>query len=141
MGYNVLDLFQGVATLFAVEPKVALARLGLMACGLLLVYLGVRGTLEPLLTVTQFEITPVVARIARPIVLKLSTYEVACVFGVPLPWLADPAHLHREQRMPPIPGREITVYRFDPYLGESVWGATARITLDLLALWRAFGRE
>jgi 8-oxo-dGTP pyrophosphatase MutT (NUDIX family) len=101
----------------------------------------VLGTLEPLLTVTQFEITPVVARIARPIVLELSTYEVACVFGVPLPWLADPAHLHREQRMPPIPGREITVYRFDPYLGETVWGATARITLDLLALWRAFGRE
>jgi 8-oxo-dGTP pyrophosphatase MutT (NUDIX family) len=96
------------------------------------------GTLEPLLTVTQFEITPVVGRIPWPCPLRLNTREVACAFGVPLTWLADPAHLHREQRLPPIPGREIMVFSFDPYLGETVWGATARITLDLIFLWRGF---
>jgi 8-oxo-dGTP pyrophosphatase MutT (NUDIX family) len=96
------------------------------------------GTLGALLTVTQFEVTPVIGRIAWPCPLRLNTHEVACAFGVPLDWLADPAHVHRQQRMPPIPGREISVYSFDPYLGETIWGATARITLDLVALWRGF---
>ena len=94
------------------------------------------GALDPLLTVTQFEVTPVVGVLHWPCALRLNTSEVACAFGVPLAWLADPAHLHREQRMPPVPGREIRVYSFDPYLGETVWGATARITLDLIGLWR-----
>jgi 8-oxo-dGTP pyrophosphatase MutT (NUDIX family) len=98
----------------------------------------VLGTLGPLLTVTQFEITPVIAHIAWPLALRLSTREVASAFGVPLPWLADPAHVHHEGRMPPIPGREVMVYRFDPYLGETIWGATARITLDVISLWRGF---
>ncbi len=99
------------------------------------------GTLGALLTVTQFEVTPVIGRIAWPCPLRLNTHEVACAFGVPLEWLADPAHVHRQQRMPPIPGREIAVYSFDPYLGETIWGATARITLDLVALWRGFAGE
>jgi 8-oxo-dGTP pyrophosphatase MutT (NUDIX family) len=99
------------------------------------------GTLGPLLTATQFEITPVVGRIPWPCSLRINTGEVACAFGVPLAWLADPAHLHREQRMPPIPGREIMVFSFDPYLGETIWGATARITLDVVSLWRGFALE
>ena len=99
------------------------------------------GTLGALLTVTQFEVTPVIGRIAWPCPLRLNTHEVACAFGVPLDWLADSAHVHRQQRMPPIPGREIAVYCFDPYLGETIWGATARITLDLVALWRGFAGE
>ena len=101
----------------------------------------VLGTLGPLLTVTQFEVTPVVAQIAWPLPLRLNTREVACAFGVPLPWLADPAHLHREHRMPPIPGREIMVYSFDPYLGETIWGATARITLEVISLWRGYAAK
>ena len=99
------------------------------------------GTLGALLTVTQFEVTPVIGRIAWPCPLRLNTHEVACAFGVPLDWLADSAHVHRQQRMPPIPGREIAVYSFDPYLGETIWGATARITLDLVDLWRGFAGE
>jgi 8-oxo-dGTP pyrophosphatase MutT (NUDIX family) len=99
------------------------------------------GTLGPLLTVTQFEITPVVGRIPWPCALRINTGEVACAFGVPLAWLADPGHLHRAQRMPPIPGREIMVFSFDPYLGETIWGATARITLDVVSLWRGSRRR
>jgi len=99
------------------------------------------GTLGPLLTVTQFEVTPVIGRIAWPCPLRLNTHEVACAFGVPLDWLAEPAHVHRQPRLPPIPGREIMVYSFDPYLGETIWGATARITLDLVALWSGFAMK
>lgn len=97
----------------------------------------VLGTLGRLLTITQFEVTPVIGRIAWPIELRLNTREVACAFGVPLDWLSDPAHVHRATRQPPLPGREVLVYAFDPYLGETIWGATARITLDLVAVWRS----
>jgi 8-oxo-dGTP pyrophosphatase MutT (NUDIX family) len=97
----------------------------------------VLGMLGPLLTVTQFEVTPVIGRIAWPYPLRLNTHEVACAFGVPLRWLSDPAHVQRTLRQPPIPGREILVYTFEPFLGETIWGATARITLDLVAIWRS----
>lgn len=97
----------------------------------------VLGMLGRLLTITQFEVTPVVGHIAWPCDLRLNTQEVACAFGVPLRWLADPSHVRRTLRQPPIPGREIQVYTFDPYLGETIWGATARITLDLIAVWRS----
>lgn len=98
---------------------------------------AVLGTLGRLLTITQFEVTPVIGHIAWPCELRLNTQEVACAFGVPLRWLADPSHVRRTLRQPPIPGREIQVYTFDPYLGETIWGATARITLDLVAVWRS----
>lgn len=104
--------------------------------GILREQVEVLGTLGPLLTVTQFEVTPVVGRIAWPCPLRLNTHEVACAFGVPLAWLADPTHVHRQRRMPPMPGREIMVHSFDPFLGETIWGATARITLDLVEVWR-----
>ncbi|MCG9969297.1 sodium ion-translocating decarboxylase subunit beta [Pelotomaculum terephthalicicum JT] len=46
---NVLNLFQGVATLFASEPKIAIARLVLIVLGFLLVYLGYKKILDPLI--------------------------------------------------------------------------------------------
>ncbi|MFN3077581.1 MAG: sodium ion-translocating decarboxylase subunit beta [Alphaproteobacteria bacterium] len=49
--FNLLDLFQGIATLVEAEPKIAFARVFLMALGLLLVYLGKKEVLEPLLMI------------------------------------------------------------------------------------------
>lgn len=46
---NVLYLFQGLATLFADEPKVAITRVVLMGLGFLLVYLGYKHILDPLI--------------------------------------------------------------------------------------------
>jgi len=48
---NLLNLFQGIATLFYQEPKIAIARVVLIFLGILLVYLGKKGTLEPLIMV------------------------------------------------------------------------------------------
>ncbi|OPX91542.1 MAG: Carboxybiotin decarboxylase [Pelotomaculum sp. PtaB.Bin013] len=50
-GFNVLDLFQGVATLVASDPTIAIARVVLMALGFLLVYLGYKEILEPLIMI------------------------------------------------------------------------------------------
>jgi Na+-transporting methylmalonyl-CoA/oxaloacetate decarboxylase beta subunit len=46
-----LHLFQGVDTLLHAEPVLLLTRIGLMLLGMLLVYLGRKGVLEPLLMI------------------------------------------------------------------------------------------
>jgi len=48
---NVLGLFQGISTLVTSEPIIAFSRIGLMILGMLLVYLGKKGVLEPLLMI------------------------------------------------------------------------------------------
>ena len=48
---NFLDLFQGIATLVASEPKIMIGRIVLMLLGFLLIYLGSRNVLEPLLMI------------------------------------------------------------------------------------------
>ncbi len=48
---RILDLFQGIATLVASEPAIVVARIGLMLLGMLLIYLGKKGVLEPLLMI------------------------------------------------------------------------------------------
>jgi oxaloacetate decarboxylase beta subunit len=46
-----LDLFQGIATLAAAEPKIMFGRIFLMLLGFLLIYLGSKNVLEPLLMI------------------------------------------------------------------------------------------
>ncbi len=45
------DIFQGIGTLFVQEPQIAIGRIVLIALGFLLVYLGKREVLEPLLMI------------------------------------------------------------------------------------------
>lgn len=92
------------------------------------------GQLDPLLTVTQFQIVPFVGIIPWPYPLVVNTAEVARTFGVPLAWLADGRNLEIRKRKPFVPGPEIDVYYFKPYLDEIIWGATARLTLQLLEI-------
>ena len=46
-----LDLFQGIATLVAAEPKIMIGRIFLMLLGFVLIYLGSKNILEPLLMI------------------------------------------------------------------------------------------
>ena len=50
-GIHFLDLFQGIATLVASEPKIMFGRIFLMLLGFLLIYLGSKNILEPLLMI------------------------------------------------------------------------------------------
>ena len=96
----------------------------------------VLGQLNPLITVTQFVVTPVIGVIPWPYPLRPNHKEVARCFGVPIRWLAEPANLDVQSRQPLIPGLSVQVYYFKPYEQEVIWGVTARITkclLDLLA--------
>jgi carboxybiotin decarboxylase len=64
------DIFQGITTLFAVHPKLAIARLGLIALGFLLIYLGRKGVLEALIMI--------------PMGLGMATINAAVMFFDPL---------------------------------------------------------
>jgi oxaloacetate decarboxylase beta subunit len=48
---NIASLFQGIATLFYQDPKIAIARVVLIILGIALIYLGKKGTLEPLIMI------------------------------------------------------------------------------------------
>ena len=50
---DLLSIFQGITSLLASEWSILLARLGLMLLGMLLVYLGKKGILEPLLMIPR----------------------------------------------------------------------------------------
>lgn len=92
------------------------------------------GSLDTLLTVTQFQIIPFVGQITWPYEFHPSPDEVARVFSVPLKWLRDPNNLELHHRQPIPEGPSVPVYYFKPYQEEVIWGATARITLNLLEL-------
>jgi 8-oxo-dGTP pyrophosphatase MutT (NUDIX family) len=92
------------------------------------------GSLDTLLTVTQFQIIPFVGQIPWPYEFHPNLDEVARVFSVPLQWLNDPNNLELHHRQPIPEGPKVPVYYFKPYQEEVIWGATARITLNLLEL-------
>jgi 8-oxo-dGTP pyrophosphatase MutT (NUDIX family) len=94
----------------------------------------VLGQMDSLLTVTQYLITPVVGVVPWPYPLRPDPIEVAGVFLIPLDWLADPAHLERRTRPAIAGGPDVPVFTYAPYQGNVLWGASARITLDLLGL-------
>ena len=92
------------------------------------------GALDPSPTTTQFMIVPIVGSIPWPYPLQINHDEVAVTFGVPLEWLTDPANLEIRQWKPQSNGSSYTIHYFQPYQGEVIWGATARITVSLLEL-------
>ena len=96
---------------------------------------SVLGQLDELLTVTQYSITPIVGVFPWPYEFVLSTNELSEVFGVPLTWLADKANLEVQLRDPLAPGPKVPVYYLH-YNTYTIWGATARILVNLLDVLR-----
>jgi 8-oxo-dGTP pyrophosphatase MutT (NUDIX family) len=93
----------------------------------------VLGELSPHHSISRFRIAPIVATVPWPYELILSPQEVARAFTIPLHWLAQPQHHEvRYRQLDDVPQLLPVVY-FKEYDGEILWGATARITLALLA--------
>jgi 8-oxo-dGTP pyrophosphatase MutT (NUDIX family) len=89
------------------------------------------GRLTPIVTVTNFYVEPFVAAIPQPYVFAPAEAEIAEVLEIPVAALMDPAALEERE----FPGREEPVLFY--HYGETVvWGATARITAELLAALR-----
>lgn len=83
-------------------------------------------------SISNYEITPVVATVPWPYELTLQEAEVAAVFTIPVKWLADPKNHTLKPRE--FEGAEVPVAYFKKYNNYLLWGATARMTLSLLTL-------
>jgi 8-oxo-dGTP pyrophosphatase MutT (NUDIX family) len=88
----------------------------------------VLGRVNEVVTVTHYEITPIVGTFPFPYSFLVSTVEVGRVFTMPLNWLANPRNYWQFQH----PKAHHPTIAYHPYDGELLWGATARITLNFL---------
>jgi 8-oxo-dGTP pyrophosphatase MutT (NUDIX family) len=118
---------------FATALREACEELGIPAQSIRLL-----GMLNPVDTTTGFLISPVVGVLAWPLNITLEQNEVREYFTVPLEWLRTDG----KPAVRPVPGREgrHAVY-FQPFEGREIWGATAKITQDLLQRLSGAGGE
>jgi 8-oxo-dGTP pyrophosphatase MutT (NUDIX family) len=86
------------------------------------------GRLAPYITVTNFEVTPIVGVIATPLRVKADPFEVAEIFEVPLSFFLDPVNHQRHSRVADGVPR---AYYAMPYGDRYIWGATAGMLLNL----------
>ena len=110
------------------SPEAAALREAWEEIGLALDRVEVLGFLPDYRTGTGYRITPVVARVAPPVVLRPDPSEVAEAFEVPLAFLLDPAN-HREYEREYM-GR-MRKYFAMTYADRFIWGATAGIIVAL----------
>ncbi len=90
------------------------------------------GRLSAMHTVTNFVIHPIVGVIPWPYELILQPSEVSRVFTIPVDWLAEKRNRRIENRQLSTDGISVPVIYFNEYLGETLWGASAGITVQLL---------
>lgn len=90
-------------------------------------------------TISAYCVTPIVAAIDWPFEPRLQTSEVSRVFTIPLRWLDCADHYREQPRPVPVPHSPIKVIFYQPYDGEILWGASARITQALLSVMKMTG--
>ena len=92
------------------------------------------GKITPYVTVSDYSVTPVVGIVDWPTALVLQESEVARAFLMPLDWLKDTSNFtyRARQEMDPQSARRHPIIVFNEYDGETLWGATARMTLNFL---------
>jgi 8-oxo-dGTP pyrophosphatase MutT (NUDIX family) len=88
------------------------------------------GRLHPMDTISSYRVTPVVGVIPWPYVFRPASAEVARVFTMPLTWLAERSNRWEFNML----GRKLSVIVYHPFDGETLWGATARMTVDFLEI-------
>ncbi len=91
-------------------------------------HVDIVGHLDTCITGTGFRVTPVVGVVTPPFSLTLDSFEVAEVFEVPLAFVLDASnHQRRAARFRGV-RREFYVL---PYEDRYIWGATARMLVNL----------
>ena len=90
------------------------------------------GQLGEFLTITNYLVTPFVGQIPWPYQFIQSKLEVARIFHIPLFWLSDPKNCEQRKRNLPEPYHPIQVTYFQPFLGEVLWGASAKFVISFL---------
>ncbi|HTU10327.1 MAG TPA: CoA pyrophosphatase [Allosphingosinicella sp.] len=96
--------------------------------GLARAHVEIIGTADPYLTITGFEVTPVLGIVPPGLDLNPHPGEVAAVFEAPFHYLLDPVHQHVRTAM--FRGRERSYYEID-WREQRIWGATAAMIVNL----------
>jgi 8-oxo-dGTP pyrophosphatase MutT (NUDIX family) len=92
------------------------------------------GKLNEVLTITRYRVTPVVGVLPWPYEIRPEPAEVERVFTIPLMWLADSENWEVRSVTPAGAPRAFQVIYYHAYDGEILWGATARMTHNLLSV-------
>ena len=86
------------------------------------------GLADPYLTITGFEVTPVIGIVPPDLVFTPEPAEVAAVFEAPFHHILDPVHQHVRTAM--FRGKERSYYEID-WHEQRIWGATAAMIVNL----------
>lgn len=117
------------ASLTAAALREAEEEIGLLASNV-----KVLGVLPDYTTITDYLVTPVAGIVTQPFTPVLQPSEVSRLFSIPLIWLSDPENHSYKSLQPNRP----PIACFEEWQGETLWGATAAMTLHLL---QAFEQE
>ena len=91
------------------------------------------GVLDPVATISEFCILPVVGIIDWPIELTRNQDEVEKIFLIPLDWLKQSGNWYT-QEFHYLPGKSRTVLHYQDFDGEHVWGITAGLAQKIASI-------
>ncbi len=89
--------------------------------------------LNPYFTISHYRVTPVVGLMQWPSNLSLEESEVARAFLIPIAWLRDSNNYTMRARkdIDKQSALRHPIIVYNEYDGETLWGATARMTMNL----------
>jgi 8-oxo-dGTP pyrophosphatase MutT (NUDIX family) len=96
--------------------------------------LHILGRLNDVLTITRYQVSPVVGVMPWPYPVSLELAEVARVFTIPMSWLADRRNWDEKTATLESVTHPFSLVTYHPYDGETLWGITARMTLNFLSV-------
>jgi len=92
------------------------------------------GQLTHYTTVSYYKVAPVVGVVEWPLPLTLQQSEVSRAFTIPLSWLTQRENFtfRSREKMDPEAAKRHPVIVYEDYDGEVLWGASARMTINLI---------
>ena len=91
------------------------------------------GVMEPVPTVSNYCVLPVVGIVQWPSELKLNPFEVEQVILIPVSWLREDDHWHLEE-FQFASGKSKQVIHYKDFHGEHLWGITAGLAQRITAM-------
>jgi 8-oxo-dGTP pyrophosphatase MutT (NUDIX family) len=97
-------------------------------------HVNVLGRIDPYITVSDYQVTPIVGILQWPTTLSLQNSEVARAFLIPLEWLKarDNFTFRTRAEMDARSAQRHPIIVYKDFDGETLWGATARMTLNFI---------
>lgn len=89
------------------------------------------GFIQPIQTISKYQVTPIVGCVNWPLKLEINPGEVECVFSIPVNWLMKPDNRSFKEFVTTEGLHRNTVF-YKKYNDEVLWGMTARLTMDIL---------